>query len=90
MHESDAAIFLEAGQAGRVFLQQQRLNLNWAKAQPLDPSILRAVEGGATRHLQVAGAEPGPTPTPTLTPQPEPEPEPEPESELDPESEPLP
>ena len=55
MYESDALSFLEAGQAGRVFLQQQRLNLNWAKAQPLDPSIVRAVEGGATRHLQVAG-----------------------------------
>ena len=72
MYESDALSFLEAGQAGRVFLQQQRLNLNWAKAQPLDPSIVRAVEGGATRHLQVAGTTPDPNPNPTPTPTPKP------------------
>ena len=34
-------------------LRGNRLFLNWAKAPPIDPAVLRLIEAGATRHLLV-------------------------------------
>ena len=50
---ANAVAFWEAGQRGAVFMHQQRVNLNWAKAQPLAPDVGAAVQNGATRFLHV-------------------------------------
>lgn len=51
--EECAVAFWEAGVHSPTTLRGNRLFLNWAKAPPIDPAVLRLIEAGATRHLLV-------------------------------------